>query len=186
MNEDIQDMPHHKIHNEDYQLFIKLYLANERRIYGYVRALIPNWSDVDDIIQESASVMWSKFGEFEKGTNFSAWALRIAHFQVLNYYKIKKNHKLYFSEETLHSLSQRILSATPNTDERLNVLKQCIQKLHDHERSLIEMRYEPGATTQSVARQTGKDVHSLYKLFNKIHARLLLCVRRTLAEGELI
>ncbi|MBN2513963.1 MAG: sigma-70 family RNA polymerase sigma factor [Sedimentisphaerales bacterium] len=179
-------MPHHKIHSEDYHLFIKLYLANERRIYGYVRALIPNWSDVDDIIQESASVMWSKFNEFEKGSNFSAWALRIAHFQVLNYYKIKKHNKLYFSDETINSLSQKILSTNPNTDERLNVLKKCIHKLHDHERSLIELRYEPGATTKSVAHQTGKEVHALYKLFNKIHARLLLCVRRTLAEGELI
>ena len=170
----------------DYQLFIKLYLANERRIYGYVRALIPNWSDVDDIIQETASVMWSKFDGFEKGTNFTAWALKIAHFQVLCYYKNKKNNKLYFSQGTIASLSEKIASKNPNVDERLSILKKCLQKLRSNELSLIQMRYEPGSSTKNVSRQTGKELHVLYRLFNKIHAKLLMCVRRTLAEREAI
>jgi len=175
-------------HNKsgDYQLFIKLYLANERRIYGYVRALIPNWADVDDIIQDTASVMWSKFGEFEKGTNFSAWALKIAHFQVLNYYKTHKNNKLYFSEDTISSLSDKIASQTPNIDQRLSILRKCLQKLQASELSLIQMRYEPGSSTKIVSRQTGKEIHVLYRLFNKIHAKLLMCIRRTMAEGEAV
>ncbi len=170
----------------DYQLFIKLYLANERRIYGYVRALIPNWSDVDDIIQETASVMWSKFDGFEKGTNFTAWALKIAHFQVLSYYKNKKKNRIYFSQGTVESLSEKIASKNPNIDERLSILKKCLQKLKPNELSLIQMRYEPGSSTKSVSQRTGKELHVLYRLFNKVHAKLLMCVRRTLAEAEAI
>lgn len=170
----------------DYQLFIKLYLANERRIYGYVRALIPNWSDVDDIIQETASVMWSKFSEFEKGTNFPAWALRIAHFQVLNYYKLTKNNRMYFSPHTIDSLSDKIASNNPNTDERLTILRKCLQKLQANEYSLIQMRYEPGSSTKTVSQQTGKELHVLYRLYNKIHAKLLMCIRRTMAERETV
>jgi RNA polymerase sigma-70 factor (ECF subfamily) len=170
----------------DYELFIKLYLANERRIYGYVRALIPNWSDVDDVIQETASVMWSKFGAFEKGSNFTAWSLKIAHFQVLNYYKTRKTNRLYFSENTIANLSDKIASKNPNVDERLSILRKCLQKLHANELSLIQMRYEPGSSTRSVSRQTGKELHVLYRLFNKIHAKLLLCIRRTLAEREAV
>ncbi len=171
---------------QDYQLFIKLYLANERRIYGYVRALVPNWSDVDDLIQEIASVMWAKFSDFERGTNFSAWALRIAHFQVLNYCKYKKKDRLCFSESTLESLSDKIENQSSSHDERLSCLKKCLEKLQDTERTLIQMRYEPGATIRSVSEQTGKEAYTLYKVFTKIHAKLLLCIRRTLAEGELL
>ena len=172
--------------SEDYQLFIKLYLANERRIYGYVRALIPNWADVDDVIQETAAVMWSKFSDFEKGTNFSAWSLKIAHFQVLNYYKTRKNKKLYFSEQTITSLADKIASQNPNADERLSILRKCLQKLQAGELSLIQMRYEPGSSTKNVSRQTGKELHVLYRLFNKIHAKLLMCIRRSMAEREVI
>jgi RNA polymerase sigma-70 factor, ECF subfamily len=167
---------------ESYQRFIKLYLANERRIYGYVRALIANWSDVNDIIQETASVMWSKFGEFKEGTNFSAWALKIAHFQVLNYCKIRQKDKIYFSERAIEQLSDHITRKDENAEERLNILKQCLQKLQAGERDLIQMRYEPGATTKSVSQKLGKEPHILYKLYDKIHVKLLFCIRRTLSE----
>lgn len=173
-------------HSEDYQLFIKLYLSNERRIYGYVRALIPNWTDVDDIIQEIATVMWAKFNQFEKGTNFSAWALKIAHNQVLNYCKKRRNDKLCFSERAIELLAEKSLTQNQNSDERLPILRKCLQKLQHTELSLIQMRYEPGASTKSVSQQTGKEPHVLYRLFNKIHLKLLMCVRRTLAEGEVL
>lgn len=172
--------------SQDYQLFIKLYLANERRLYGYVRAMIPNWTDVDDIIQETASILWSKFGQFERGTNFSAWALKIAHNQVLNYCKVRKKDKLYFSVETLETLAENSCSKRPNGDERLSILKKCLQKLQANEQTLIELRYQPGGSTKGVSQQTGKELHVLYRLLNKIHAKLLLCIRRTLAEGEML
>jgi RNA polymerase sigma-70 factor (ECF subfamily) len=171
--------------SEDYQLFIKLYLANERRIYGYVRALIPSWTDVDDIIQETASVMWSKFNQFEKGTNFPAWALKIAHLQVLNYCKIRKKDRLCFNDSVLESIAHKSLSDVQNTDERLNILRKCLHRLQSNELSLIQMRYEPGGSTKSVSQQTGKNLHVLYRHLNKIHAKLLMCIRRTMAEGEL-
>lgn len=172
--------------SQDYQLFIKLYLANERRLYGYVRAMVPNWTDVDDIIQETASVLWSKFDHFERGTNFSAWAIKIAHNQVLNYCKVRKKDKLYFSEETLAALAESSSASHPNIDERLTVLKSCLQRLQTQEKMLIELRYQPGGSTKGVSQQTGKELHVLYRLMNKIHAKLLLCIRRTLAEGELL
>jgi RNA polymerase sigma-70 factor (ECF subfamily) len=62
------------------------------------------------------------------------------------------------------------------------VLKQCLQKLQAGERDLIQMRYEPGATTQSVSQKIGKEAHVLYQLFDKIHTKLLFCIRRTLSE----
>lgn len=171
---------------DDYQLFLRLYLANEKRINGYVHALIPNWTDVEDVVQNIATVMWSKFSDFQKGTNFTAWALKIAHFQVMNYYKTRKNNRLYFSQDTISVLSDTITARKPGIDERLSTLKKCLQKLSPDELLLIQMRYEPGSSTKSVSRQTGKELHNLYRLFNKIHTRLLLCIRRTLAENGAI
>jgi len=178
-------MPEDRKNSHDYQLFIKLYLANERRLYGYVRALVPHWSDVDDIIQETAAVMWSKFDQFEKGTNFSAWALKIAYNQVLNYRKSRKKDKFYFSEDTLEQLAEKSSSKVQNIDKRLSILQQCLKKLQAGELTLIQMRYEPGGSTKRVSLQTGKEPYTLYRLFNKIHAKLLLCIRRTMAEGEI-
>ena len=172
-------------YQDDYQLFLKLYLANEKRINAYVRALIPNWSDIDDVAQEIATVMWAKFNDFEKGSNFTAWAMTIAHFQVLNYYKTHKNNRLYFSQQTIESLSDSFANRKSTVDDRLSTLRKCLKKLPPEEMLLIQMRYEPGGSTKNVSRQTGKELHSLYRLLNKIHSRLLLCVRRTMTESGL-
>ena len=58
--------------------FTALLLQNQKRIYGLILSLVPNGPDADDIMQEACSVMWKKFETFEEGTNFAAWALRIA------------------------------------------------------------------------------------------------------------
>ncbi len=53
--------------------FMRLLLANQQRIYGLILALVPNWNDADDIMQETSAVMWAKFDDYEAGTDFAAW-----------------------------------------------------------------------------------------------------------------
>ena len=69
---------------------MRLYVVNERRIYGFIFALIHDWSAAEDILQDTAQVMWSKFDTFDPGTNFVAWALCIARYQVMDYRKRRK------------------------------------------------------------------------------------------------
>jgi len=66
---------------------MRLFLASERRIHGFLLVLVPHWADVDDLLQDTAAVLWRKFDEFEPDCDFIAWALSIARFQVLNYRK---------------------------------------------------------------------------------------------------
>ena len=43
------------------KVFLRLFLQNERRLYAYVLALLPNRADADDVLQEASLVMWDKF-----------------------------------------------------------------------------------------------------------------------------
>ena len=53
------------------------------RLYQYIRTLPPRDQVVDDVIQETLLVLWRKFDAFEEGTNFDAWAAKIAYYEVL-------------------------------------------------------------------------------------------------------
>ena len=59
----------------------------ERMVYGYILSLVPNWADADEILQETNIRLWEEFEKFQPGTNFAAWAIRVAHFQVLTWRK---------------------------------------------------------------------------------------------------
>ena len=167
------------------QRFLRLYHANERRIYGFILTLVPDWSQAEDLMQEVIEVMWSKFDQYEPGTDFISWALRIARYRVLNHYKKKRTQRLQFSSEVIKDIDDRVVSATNNMDDYRDALYQCLKKLSSRDQQIVHLRYQLNATPRSVADRIGRGVDAVYKALNRIHTQLLHCVRRTLAREEL-
>lgn len=165
----------------DAQTFLRLYQANERRIYGFILALVPDWSEAEDLLQETTTVMWTKFDQFTVGTDFAAWAMRIARYQIMNYRKKKRNQRVQFSDEVLQAIDGQVSAATMQLDVRRDALRDCLKKLPARDRELVHLRYEYDATTKSVAERVGRGLDAVYKALNRIHVQLLHCIRRTLA-----
>src|SRR5436189_50398 len=136
--------------------FVRLFLQNQRRIYGLILALVPKGSDADDILQESCAVMWQKFDEFDPGTNFAAWALRIARYQVMADYTTQRRQKARLSDETIEAVVDRMAARTDREDARSVVLDGCLEDLPEPDRQMIELRYRAGASVEEVARRSGK------------------------------
>ena len=49
-------------------------------LYAYVGSLTGGSAGVADVVQETNLLIWEKRDDFESGTNFKAWAFRIAYF----------------------------------------------------------------------------------------------------------
>ncbi|MCK4999036.1 MAG: sigma-70 family RNA polymerase sigma factor [Anaerohalosphaera sp.] len=163
--------------------FITLYLENERRIYGFIMALVPNWADADDILQETTKVMWSKYGEFTMGSNFLGWAFTIAKFQVLNHLSKKRGDKLRFHENLIETIAADASMNEKQSDLR-DSLRDCIGRLGKTERQLLELRYENNASPKKVAEQIGKGVDTVYKALTRVHNQLFYCIKRKLSIGR--
>lgn len=157
--------------------FVRLFVQNQRRITGLILALVPNGPDADDIHQETCAVLWQKFDEFEAGTNFSAWALRIARYQVMAYYTTRRRTKARLSDETVEAVVERMAARPEREDARSAALDGCLDDLPEPDRQLLSMRYRGGATVEEVARHSGKSVVAVYKALNRAHERLLQCMR---------
>jgi RNA polymerase sigma-70 factor (ECF subfamily) len=165
-------------------VFLRLYQANERRIYGFILALVPNWSEAQDLMQETTMVLWSKFDEFQVGTDFTAWALSIARYQILNYRKKNRNSRVRFDDDVLEAIEDRVNAVVAQMDTRRDALRACLKRLEEQDRQLVALRYEAGATTRSVADRVGRGVDAVYKALNRIHVQLLFCIRRALSMEE--
>ena len=63
-------------------VFVRLLGQNQRRIFLYVMSMVPDWNDAEEISQETNLILWREFGRFQQGTNFAAWASRVAFHQV--------------------------------------------------------------------------------------------------------
>jgi RNA polymerase sigma-70 factor (ECF subfamily) len=160
--------------------FLRLHSLYQHRIYGYIMSLVGDWSQADDIYQETTSVLWTKYSQFVPGTDYLAWALRIAHFQVLSHLKKANLHRKYFSSQTLDKLNEIAVSAGTESQESLDALRHCIKLLPERSKKLLSLRYEDGTTVQKIAQRVRESVHSLYKEYQKIHTQLFQCIRRQL------
>ena len=67
------------------QTFSRLLTANHSRLRAFIYALVHDHHHTDDLMQEVAVVLWKRYDTFEEGTNFAAWAMKIARYTVLNW-----------------------------------------------------------------------------------------------------
>ena len=163
-------------HEERMSRFVRLYSASQRKICAYTMSMLRNLSDADDVIQETASLLWEKFDEFKPGTDFVAWALTIARFKVMSHVRNMKKRERVFSNELIEVISDVATSKAKKSDFRSDALRKCLGLLKESDRRLVEMRYEGGASVKSIALRTDVNINSLYKILNRIHERLLDCV----------
>ncbi len=164
--------------------FVKLLTANYARIYAYIISLVPNDSDADDIMQETATVMWENFSKFEPGTNFVSWAVTVAKFQILNYRKRHKRSRLFLSDEAYDLLISETEKMQEQSQDRLQALRSCLKKLAPKDRQFIHMRYYDGASARIVAQKVGTSMDAVYRYTARLNDWLLGCVRRSLTSGR--
>jgi RNA polymerase sigma-70 factor (ECF subfamily) len=170
--------------SDRYDLFVDLFSRNAKRIYGCIYSMLAHWEDADDVFQETSRVLWEKFSEFEPGTNFFAWAKRIACFQVLAFRQKKRRSHVQFTDAFLDVVA----NATETNNERLETeqraLTHCIEQLKPREREIVLLRFAPGATTKTVAERLGMTTDAIYKAISRAQSALLKCVEGVVVERE--
>ncbi len=161
------------------EAFVQLLQANRNRIYTYILSLIPNRNDSDDIMQDTTTVLWRKFDEYTLGTDFVAWSLTIAHYQVLSFRKKKAMGKLVFTDSVIEIIEQDIgRRSDEDPENQIDKLKQCMKNLSERDRRLLSMRYEENHSTRMISERIGRTVRAVNKALARVHLILQRCVRR--------
>lgn len=163
-------------------LFLRLFMAHQKSFYAFILALVHNYADAEDIIQETSAVMWHKFKEFEQGTDFVAWGITIARYQVLKFFKDRSRSRVQFNDELLKIVSDTTVSKLPEMEDRLKALRHCRAKLKEQDRNLLEMRYDHGISIKKMAESKGSSLHALYKKISRIQYALLRCIDSVLSR----
>lgn len=165
--------------------FLRLYTKHQHRILAYIFTLVPNRSDAEDLLQDTSVLLWEKFDQFAPGTDFVAWAFRIAFLTVANHRKRVAHSKLFFSDDVLAAVAGRALEMVPELDIRRQALQQCLKRLDERDRRMIMARYEPGGDAQRAAQACGRSIQATYKALYRIRKALFDCITLRLAEESL-
>jgi RNA polymerase sigma-70 factor, ECF subfamily len=169
-------------HDDRVADFLELYTTHYARLQFYVTALLPISSDASDVLQETSMVLWRKFGTFEPGSNFFAWACKIARVQVMKYRERQGRSARIFGTPLVEQLAVEAANDSVLQGVTLQALENCLGKLSESDRSLIRRRYQPGTSVHQLAADVGRTANSLSKSLGRIRRALLECMSRTLAR----
>lgn len=166
------------------QEFVQLLAGGQRRLYAYIRPQVASPTDADDVMQQTSAVLWTKFESFEPGTNFVAWACRIARFEVLAHHRNQKKQPAFLSDHVAELLADDLEELVESTDQRYEALAACLQALPARDREMVMRRYESGANVKRIAAEIGRTESAVYKALSKIHDALFHCIEAKLAQGD--
>jgi RNA polymerase sigma-70 factor, ECF subfamily len=164
--------------------FVRLLGQNQRRIFLYVMSMVPNWSDAEEIIQETNLLLWREFDRFEPGTNFAAWACRVALNQTLAWRKRKRRDRLEFSPAFLEAVASETAAEADRLEERSRALAGCIEKLPERHRALLRSRYGERRAVDVIGREFGRSVDAVYRSLSRIRHTLHDCVTQSLSRDN--
>lgn len=165
--------------------FIQLLIRNRQRVFSFIMTLVPDWNDAEEILQETSTVLWRKFDQFEPGSDFVRWANQVAYYEVLKFRKRKKTESVRFRRAVLEKLARESTEMNGVLEDQREALARCVQKLPEKDRQLLRLRYGLDASPRGVAEQLGRSVDAVYKSLRRVRHALLGCVRRALAlENE--
>lgn len=164
--------------------FLRLYSTHQKHVYGFIGSFFRDAADIDDVLQETSVVLWSKFGEFRPEGSFLQWALGIARLEVLRHMRARRGTSLAFDEDLVELLADERWQRRHDLDRRREALEQCLRRLSDQDRALIEDCYRPGMLIKDVAERLRRPVNAVYQSVSRIRRRLYECASRAIAVQE--
>ena len=152
----------------DQSAISQLIERHSRRVREYIRMMVKDNDVADDIFQETfiKAVRVIDEGRYTDNGKFLSWILRIAHNQVIDYFRSRKQQKLVTEADagynvlgTLrfaeHTVEDDMVSAQINSDVR-----RLVELLPDEQREVVMLRYYSGLSFKEIAEQTGVSINT--------------------------
>ena len=168
-----------------HQQFLELFLRHQHDVRAFIGSVVRDWHRSEDIVQELATILWQKFDEYDAERPFGAWARGIAANLVLRDLKRQRQAMPQLSPEAVQSvLEAHDRQSVTESGPELEALRRCLQRLAEHARRLVRLRYGEDLGVEAIAERVGTTAAAAKKALTRIRAQLQQCVAERLAHSE--
>lgn len=147
-------------------------------VSAYVRSVLRNYHDSEDVIQNIAVVFAAKFDSLDADRDITPWVLRIARYEVVNYYRSRGREKQFLDDETLQVIERTYHSLENEAEDVKAALRDCIRQLNERPRRVLELRYFREMGIGDISRHLGISNNAIYIMLCRVREALARCVQR--------
>ena len=130
------------------------------------------------MLQEANIVLWKQWRQFQPGSNFKAWAFRIAHFQYMAYRQKQLRDRTLFSDELLATLASEAKEVDERHEERAAALERCLEQMPPRSREAIRLRYADELNVSDMAEKLHRNANAVYQILFRARQWLIACVNK--------
>lgn len=162
----------------------RLFVQHSAHVRGFIVALMPDLSAVDDVVQETFLTVSRKADVYDPQRDFLAWACGVARYKVMEARRRAARQWRPLSDEVLEALAA---SEPPpdDADARLPLLAECINRLAPTSRRIVELCYQQAHKPAEIARRLNWTPESVYVALSRARVAIRSCVERTIvAAGD--
>ncbi len=153
-------------------------------MYAYTLSLLGDRQQAQDVMQETNLILWEKSDQFRPGSNFAAWMLKIAYFQVMTHRRRRRKlEQFVFDDNLLENLAAESSAATDWQERQQAALQACLEKLPERQREIVHRRYSEGYSIRKLAGQLGAAAPAIKQTLFRARSNLIKCVQFRLQEG---
>lgn len=165
---------------------------HSRRVRDYIRMMVKDGDTAEDIFQETfiKAVRVIDEGRYADNGKFLSWILRIAHNQVIDYFRAQKQNRQVNESNAGYNVLGTLRFAEQTVEDRMvseqieQDIRTMVEMLPDEQREVVMLRYFSRLSFKEIAEQTnvsintalGRMRYALINLRKMIHEKnLILC-----------
>ena len=156
-----------RVRGGDDEAYAHLVRRYERLVRAAVRNLVRDLHAAEDAAQETFLAAFESLDSLRQACKFGPWVLSIARNQA-----VVAARKQVRAEVCVPDISPTQPSTNGRLSDQSERLLELVERLPEHERIVVGLRYFDGHSVEAVARISGRPVGTVTKQLSRAHARL--------------
>ncbi len=151
----------------DKEAFTNLILENQIKLYKIARARLKNEADIEDAIQETMLILYTKLPKLRDNTKFNIWLYKILINQC--YDKYRRNKISYVSLEAVENKGN--YGDDTNLEKKL-MYEKILEMFSDQDKMILLLYYSNGYTTKQIAEILNKNENTIKTKLRRMREKI--------------
>jgi RNA polymerase sigma-70 factor (ECF subfamily) len=160
---------------------LREFVKHRSNLFAFILSVVRDFAFAEEVLQEVAVVVCDQWEDFRPGTNFGAWAARIARNKVFNLNRTSRR-ELLLSPEAIQGIERAAEEQAESSS--LDAVRNCLEGVADRAREVLSLRYREGLSGAEIARRTRSTVTAVHMALSRARTALSRCVQARLAREE--
>lgn len=164
--------------------FAALWTAAQSTIASFIRTLIPDYQQADEVLQRVAVTLVRKFDQYDQTRPFAAWAVGVAKYEVLYFRRERATDRHLFGDDIVEKIASRYEQLADDSDPVREALRQCLEQLKGRSKKVIDLRYRRGMKSLAIADEMTLSAGAVRMLLCRVRESLRRCIEHRVPRQD--